>query len=80
MPLKSFTQVRYDMMLVNYSNITHLLSMLTNNTTNIQTVSSESRYGRLQRAREYARQQGWEPMKPEEKDEFMKVVAEFTNL
>lgn len=52
----------------------------TNNTANSQVVSTESRYGRLQRVREYARQQGWEPMKPEEKEEFMKVVAEFTNL
>lgn len=39
-----------------------------------------SRYSRLANAREYAKQQGWEPMKPEEKAEFMKVVAEFTNL
>ena len=52
----------------------------TNNTANSQVVSTESRYGRLQRAREYARQQGWEPMKPEDKEEFMKIVAEFTNL
>ena len=54
--------------------------MTTNNTASSQIVSAESRYGRLQRAREYARQQGWEPMRPEEKEEFMKVVAEFTNL
>jgi len=54
--------------------------MTTNNTSTTHAVSSESRYGRLQRAREYARLQGWEPMKPEEKEEFMKVVAEFTNL
>lgn len=54
--------------------------MTINNTANSHAVSTESRYGRLQRAREYARQQGWEPMKPEEKEEFMKVVAEFTNL
>lgn len=39
-----------------------------------------SRYSRLANAREYAKQQGWEPMTPEEKAEFMKVVAEFTNL
>ena len=52
----------------------------TNNTSTTHPVSSESRYGRLQRAKEYARQQGWEPMKPEDKEEFMKIVAEFTNL
>ena len=54
--------------------------MITNNIASSHTVSSDSRFGRLQRAREYARQQGWEPMKPDEKEEFMKVVAEFTNL
>lgn len=48
-------------------------------TVTLQT-ASDSRYSRLTNAREYAKQQGWEPMKPEEKAEFMKVVAEFTNL
>ena len=42
--------------------------------------ANASRYSRLANAREYAKRQGWEPMKPEEKAEFMKVVAEFTNL
>lgn len=27
-----------------------------------------------------AKQHGWEPLKPEEREDFMKMVAEFTNL
>ena len=52
-------------------------------TITVQTVPpviSESRYSRLLNAREYAKQQGWEPLKPEEREEFLKMVAEFTNL
>lgn len=41
---------------------------------------SDSRYSRLINAREYAKQHGWEPLKPEEREDFMKMVAEFTNL
>ena len=53
--------------------------MMTTMTTT-QPVTSESRYSRLHNAREYAKQHGWEPLKPEEREEFMKIVAEFTNL
>ena len=50
------------------------------NTSVTTQTANASRYSRLANAREYAKQQGWEPMKPEDKAEFMKVVAEFTNL
>jgi len=49
-------------------------------TTNIQPRKSESRYSRLINAREYAKQHGWEPLRPDEREDFMKMVAEFTNL
>lgn len=40
----------------------------------------DSRYGRLARAKEYAKEKGWEPLSPEEREEFLKILAEFTNL
>lgn len=43
-------------------------------------VSSDSRYSRLLNAREYARKKGRKPLTPEQREEFMKMVAEFTNL
>ena len=49
-------------------------------TTTTHSVTSDSRYSRLHNAREYAKQHGWEPLKPEDRDEFMRIVAEFTNL
>lgn len=45
-----------------------------------QNASTPSRLSRIQDAREYAKQHGWEPLQPEEKKDFMKLVAEFTNL
>lgn len=52
--------------------------MMTTATT--QNTSTPSRLSRLQDAREYMEQHGWTPLTPEEKVEFHKMVAEFTNL
>ncbi|MBQ6065025.1 MAG: hypothetical protein IJK87_15585 [Prevotella sp.] len=41
---------------------------------------SESKYGRLEKARKYARMKGWKPLQPEERKEFLQMVAECTNL
>jgi hypothetical protein len=49
-------------------------------TTTTNHVPSDSRYSRLHNAREYARRMGRKPLTPEEHKEFMKMVAEFTNL
>lgn len=43
-------------------------------------VASDSRYSRVQNAREYARKMGRKPLTPEQRKEFNKMVAEFTNL
>ena len=43
-------------------------------------VASDSRYSRVQNAREYARRMGRKPLTPEQRKEFNKMVAEFTNL
>lgn len=43
-------------------------------------VSPDSRYSRLLNAREYARRRGRKPLTPKQHEEFMKVIAEFTNL
>ena len=43
-------------------------------------VASDSRYSRIQNAREYARRMGRKPLTPEQRKEFNKMVAEFTNL
>ena len=43
-------------------------------------VASDSRYSRVQNAREYARKMGRKPLTPEQRKEFYKMVAEFTNL
>jgi len=48
-------------------------------TTTMQQVS-DSRYSRLLNAREYAKKMGRKPLTPEQRIEFMKMVAEFTNL
>lgn len=42
--------------------------------------SFDSRHSRLLNAREYARRMGRKPLTPEQHKEFMKMVAEFTNL
>ena len=41
---------------------------------------SGSRYSRIEDARAYARKLGRKPLTPEQHKEFMKMVAEFTNL
>lgn len=41
---------------------------------------SESRHSRILNAREYARKIGRKPLTVEQHKEFMKMVAEFTNL
>ena len=53
-----------------------------NTVTTVTTVpkASESRYSRVQNAREYARRMGRKPLTPEQRKEFNKMVAEFTNL
>ncbi len=43
-------------------------------------VASDSRYSRVKNAREYARKMGRKPLTPEQRKEFNKMVAEFTNL
>ena len=43
-------------------------------------LASDSRYSRVQNAREYARRMGRKPLTPEQRKEFNKMVAEFTNL
>ena len=43
-------------------------------------VASDSRYSRVQNAREYARKMGRKPLTPEQRKEFYKMVTEFTNL
>lgn len=42
--------------------------------------SSGSRYTRIQDAQKYAKEHGWTPLTPEDKEEFAQMVAEFTNL
>ena len=42
--------------------------------------NSGSRYTRIQDAQNYAKEHGWTPLTPEEKEEFMQMVSEFTNL
>jgi hypothetical protein len=49
-------------------------------TANPNSNNSGSRYTRIQDAQEYAIKHGWTPLTPEEKVEFMQMVAEFTNL
>ena len=52
--------------------------MITTATSN--QVPSDSRHSRLYNAKEYAKRMGRKPLTPEEHKEFMKMVAEFTNL
>ena len=54
--------------------------MTTTTPTTPQRVSPDSRYSRLQNAYDYKVEHGWTPLTPEEHEEFMKMVAEFTNL
>jgi len=46
----------------------------------IQSPPVGSRHTRLQDVHEYKVKNGWMPLTSEEKEEFMKMVAEFTNL
>lgn len=39
-----------------------------------------SRHSRLQDAHDYKVLHGWTPLTPEQHEEFMEMVAEFTNL
>jgi len=45
-----------------------------------QNVSSNGRYDRLARAKEYALQHGWTPLTPSEMEEFWQSISDCTNL